>query len=115
MHFDRIIDSQDQNAPRIEGSAESRRSVGASHAQYEHTPPPGSVHGAAGPKQRSRSKIFKELWQFVAVDFVGTTDPAEAETWLKRTERIFTQMRSTREEQFDLAVSLLQGDAYDWW
>ena len=49
------------------------------------------------------------------MDFTGTTDPAEAETWLKRTERIFTLMGSTEEDQFFLIVSLLQGDAYDWW
>ena len=48
-----------------------------------------------------------------AVEFCGTTDPAEAETWLKRTERVFGMMRCTMDEQFDFAVSLLQGDAYD--
>ena len=64
---------------------------------------------------RSRSKDIKELRQLGVKDFYGTTDPAEAEAWLKRTERVFTLMGSTEEDQFFLIVSLLQGDAYDWW
>ena len=50
-----------------------------------------------------------------AKDFEGTTDPAEAEKWLKRTERIFTLMGCSMEDRFEFIVSLLQGDAYDWW
>ena len=109
------MDSQEQNAQRIEESAESRRSIGASHALHEQTPIPESVHRTPGQEQRSRSKNFKELRQLGAVDFYGTTDPAEAETWIKRTEWVFRMMRSTPDEQFDFAVSLLQRDAYDWW
>ena len=30
-------------------------------------------------------------------------------------ERIFTLLGSTEEQQFIFVVSLLQGDAYDWW
>ena len=50
-----------------------------------------------------------------AVDFVGTTDPANAEMWLKQTERVFNLMQCIPEEKFDYVVSLLQGDAYAWW
>ena len=81
----------------------------------ENTVPSESVHGLSGLDRKSKSKDFKELRQLGAVDFGGTTDPAEAETWLKRTERIFTLMRCTKKDQFDFAVSLLQGDTYDWW
>ncbi|XP_042023101.1 uncharacterized protein LOC121770438 [Salvia splendens] len=49
------------------------------------------------------------------VDFYGFIDPAEAEIWLNRTERVFNQMGCILEERFDYAVSLLQGDAYNWW
>ena len=108
------MDSQEQNAQRIEGSAESRRSIGASHALHEHTPPPESVHRTQGREQKSHSKNFKELRQLGVVDFYGTTDPAEAETWLTRTERVFVMMSYTPEEQFDFVLSLLQEDANDW-
>ena len=107
------MDSQDQFAQRIEESAESGRSRGASHALPTQTPIPESVQRTQGRVQKFRSKDFKELRQLGAVDFNGTTDPAEAETWLKRTERIFTLLGSTEEEQFVFIVSLLQGDAYD--
>ena len=63
----------------------------------------------------SRSKDYKELRQLGAIDFNGTTDPAEAETWLKRIERIFTLMGCTLVDQIEFVVSLLQCDAYDWW
>ena len=50
-----------------------------------------------------------------ALDFEGTTNPAEAKKWLKRTERIFTLMGCSGEDRFEFIVSLLQGDMYDWW
>lgn len=58
---------------------------------------------------------YKELRKLGATDFYGTVDPAEAETWKKRTERVFTMMRCSPEVKFDYVVSLLQADAYDWW
>src|SRR2546430_14813649 len=60
-------------------------------------------------------KNFKEARKLGATDFYGTTDPAEAEGWLRRTERIFFMMDSTPEEKFEYIISLLQGDAFDWW
>ena len=83
--------------------------------QTPHEPTPTPVFRTPGYELRSRSKDIKELRQLEAADFHGTTDPAEAETWLKRTERIFRLMRCTVKDQLDFAVSLLQGDTYDWW
>ena len=95
------MESQDRNAQRTEGPAYTFSSE--------------SVHELPGLDTRSRSEKLRELHQLGAIEFCGTTDPAEAVTWLKRTERIFTLMRCTREDQFGFTVSLLQGDAYDWW
>ena len=111
----RIMDSHGQFAQRIEDSAEPRPSTEASHVPNEPTPHYEWLQETLERDLRSRSKNFKELRQLGAVDFYGTTDPAEAETWLNRTERVFTMMRCTTEEQYDFVVSLLQGDAYDWW
>ena len=115
VHLNREMDTQDQNAQRTEGLADYRHPVEPSYTLRENTLPSESVHGLSGLDRRSRSEKFKELRQLRAVEFCGATDPAEAETWLKRTERIFTLMRCTRVDQFDFAVSLLQVDAYDWW
>lgn len=109
------MDSSEQYAQRTEDSAQSRRSTEASNVPPENTPRSERVQETPERDVRSRSKNFKELRQLGAVDFYGTTDPAEAETWLKRTERVFGMMRCTVDEQYDFAVSLLQGDAYDWW
>ena len=108
------MDSQEQFSQRIEDTAESGRSEGASHALSDQSLPPEPERRPQGGEQMSRSKDYKELRQLGAIDFNGTTDPAEAETWLKRIERIFTLMGCTLVDQFKFVVSLLQGDAYDW-
>ena len=107
------MESHTQDAQRIEETADSRPLIESSSVTREQPPPTELTRGTQEQAQRSRSKNFKELRQLGAIDFYGTTDLAEAETWLKRTERVFTLMRCTMEEQFDFAVSLLQGDAYD--
>ncbi|KAJ8761995.1 hypothetical protein K2173_006597 [Erythroxylum novogranatense] len=53
--------------------------------------------------------------KFGALDFHGTTNPEEAEAWMKRTERVLVQMKCSDEEKLEYAVSLLQGDALHWW
>ena len=116
--MNRIMESHDQFAQRIENSAKPRHSTEASHVPQEQTPHSERLQETPSRDLRSRSKNFKELRQLGAVDFYGTTDPAEAETWLKRIERVFSMMsmmRCTVEEQYDFVVSLLQGYAYDWW
>ena len=113
VRLNRTMESHTQDTQRIKKTSKSRHSVESSHALREQPPPPELVHGTQGQEQRSRSKAIKELRQLGAVDFFGTTDPAEAETWLKRTERVFTLMGSTEEDQFFYIVSLLQGDTYD--
>ena len=62
-----------------------------------------------------RERRFEKLRKLGATPFCGTLDPAEAESWLESTERVFDLMYCTPEERFDYAVFLLQGDAYSWW
>ena len=107
LYLHRSMASQSNNAQRVEGSAVSRQSIEVSQAPRGYTPMPTPMTGTPGYEPRSRSKDFKELRQLGAKDFEGTTDPAEAETWLKRTKRVFTQMRCSREDQLDFIVSLL--------
>ncbi|XP_042033555.1 uncharacterized protein LOC121780096 [Salvia splendens] len=99
------MDIPEHTSSRREGSAAPHNS---STAEASDTPVASSrgsqpIHRQVeqevqGLEMRPRGKNFKELRKMGAVDFVGTTDPAEAEIWLKRTE-----------------LSLLQGDAYYWW
>ena len=86
------MESQDRNAQRTEGPADHRYPVEPSNTPQGYILSSKSVHGLTGLDRRSRSEKVKEFCQLGAVDFYGTIDPAEAETWLKRTERIFTLM-----------------------
>ncbi|KAL0381937.1 UNVERIFIED_CONTAM: Retrovirus-related Pol polyprotein from transposon [Sesamum latifolium] len=47
--------------------------------------------------------------------FPGTTDPAEAEEWLRNTERVLDRIECTLEQRLRYAVSLFKKDALDWW
>ncbi|KAJ8749360.1 hypothetical protein K2173_018848 [Erythroxylum novogranatense] len=76
-------------------------SVGASR----ESPPPHSEELPPRVPVR-RERRYDQLRKQGAVDFYGSTDPAEAEGWLKRTERVLDQMDCDPEERFDYAVSL---------
>ena len=92
-------------------------------AEASHSLPNESIRESPPINQRemntpfpaSRERRFGQLRKLGATSFSGTLDPAEAEAWLKSTERIFNLMYCTPEERFDYAVFLLQGDAYSWW
>ena len=62
-----------------------------------------------------REYRYEQLRKLGATPFLGTLDPAEAESWLESVERVFTLMQCTPDEKFNYAVFLLQGDAYNWW
>ena len=67
------------------------------------------------PPFAPRERRFEKLRKLGATPFCGTLDPAEAESWLESTKRVFNLMQCTPEEKFDYVVFLLQGDAYNWW
>ena len=91
---------------RREDSAEHALSVEGSFEPHASDP---------GHPPTERKRNFKELRKLGAVDFYGTTDPAEAELWLERMDHVFEMMDSTPEERYDYSISLLQGGAYSWW
>ncbi|KAL0396385.1 UNVERIFIED_CONTAM: hypothetical protein Scaly_0086900 [Sesamum calycinum] len=47
--------------------------------------------------------------------FEGTADPAEAEEWLRNTERVLDRIQSTFKEKLRCVVFLFKKDALDWW
>ena len=101
------MSSRNRYVQMTEESSDSERSIGDSYAQCERTPNHESINRPQVRGPRIRSKDIRELRQLGAKEFSGTTDPAEAETWLKGTERIFALMGSTEEKQFVFIVSLL--------
>ncbi|KAL0393200.1 UNVERIFIED_CONTAM: hypothetical protein Sradi_2542800 [Sesamum radiatum] len=47
--------------------------------------------------------------------FASTTDPAEAEEWLRNTDRVLDRIECTSEQKLRYVVSLFEKDALDWW
>ncbi len=58
---------------------------------------------------------YDKLLKYEAIEFKGTVDPLEVEQWLERMDRVFKKLHCPDELKFEYLVSLLQGDAYDWW
>ena len=85
------------------------------HIHHQHVFHPENVREQQGLENRPRDRRYDKLRKNEAVDFLGSMDPVEAEKWPKRTERVLNMMQCTPDEKFDYAVSLLQGNAYDWW
>ena len=65
------------------------------------------------PSPAVRERQFEKLRKLGATPFSGTLDPAVAESWLESIERVFILIQCTPEENFDYAVFLLQGGAYN--
>ena len=66
-----------------------------------------------GPPKRENT--IERVRSLGAENFSGTTEPADAESWLTRVERIFDVMRCTDDERVSFATFLLEGGAYHWW
>ena len=101
------MSSRDRYAQRTEESADSEHSIGDSYARHERTRLPEHVDRLQLEEHSPHSEKLAELRRLGAVDFHGTTDPAKAGTWLKRTARVLGSMNCTSSEQLDLVESLL--------
>ena len=74
----------------------------------------GVAQPAAVAPQRS---AIERMARYRPIDFMGKKDdePATAENWLERTERMLVQMHCIAEEKLECTISLLQEEAYHWW
>ena len=66
---------------------------------------------------KARSSSYTDFLNLKPPAFPGTTNPAVAEEWLKKMERIFQIMRRdiSDEEKVDFATYMLQDEALNWW
>ena len=60
-------------------------------------------------------ETYERIRKQSAKAFMGTTDPAVAEEWLRGTERILDRFDCTTEKKVSYASSLFEQDALDWW
>ncbi|XP_011093358.1 uncharacterized protein LOC105173350 [Sesamum indicum] len=74
---------------------------------------------APSPQPKPHDAVIDKNYEIVrrqgAKVFAGTTDPAEAEEWLRNTERVLNRIECTSEQKLRYVVSLLEKDALDWW
>ncbi len=61
------------------------------------------------------ARKYDKLLKYGATEFKGIVDPLEAELWLERMDRVFKKLHFPDKLKFEYSMSLLQGDAYDWW
>ncbi|BBN67402.1 cold shock domain protein 1, partial [Prunus dulcis] len=66
-------------------------------------------------RRGTESSEIKRVKELGAKEFVGSTDPAEAELWITDVERIFEVLECPAEDRVRLATFLLKGNAYHWW
>ncbi|KAL0302448.1 UNVERIFIED_CONTAM: hypothetical protein Scaly_2564500 [Sesamum calycinum] len=70
------------------------------------------------PQPQPQDAVIDKNYEVVrrqgAKVFAGTTDPAEAEEWLRNTERVLDKIQCTSEQKLRYVVSLLEKDALDW-
>ncbi|KAL0412029.1 UNVERIFIED_CONTAM: hypothetical protein Slati_3792600 [Sesamum latifolium] len=71
------------------------------------------------PQPQLQDAVIDKNYEIVrrqgAKVFPGTTDPAEAEEWLRNTETVLDRIECTPEQRLRYAVSLFEKDALDWW
>ncbi|KAL0293197.1 UNVERIFIED_CONTAM: Transposon Ty3-G Gag-Pol polyprotein [Sesamum angustifolium] len=73
---------------------------------------------APQPQPQPHDAVIDKNYEVVRrheAKFAGTTDPAEAEEWLRNMERVLDRIECTPEEKLRYAVSLFEKDALDWW
>ncbi|KAL0298596.1 UNVERIFIED_CONTAM: hypothetical protein Sradi_6519400 [Sesamum radiatum] len=88
-------------------------------AQNRNAPLPERMTPQPQPQPQPHDTVIDKNYEVVrrqgAKVFAGTTDPTEAEEWLRNTERVLDIIECTSEQRLRYAVSLFEKDALDWW
>lgn len=63
--------------------------------------------------QQERQITLIDFKKYAPPVFTGTSDPMEAESWIKATKKVFHALRCPAEEKVTFATFMLQGEAAD--
>ncbi|CAL9031313.1 unnamed protein product [Prunus brigantina] len=66
-------------------------------------------------RRGTESSEMKRVKELGAKEFMGSTDPAEAECWISDVEWIFEVLECPDGDRVCLATFLLKGNVYHWW
>lgn len=70
------------------------------------------------PEEVDQQRRARSLWSFMKVEpptFAGTSEPVEAEDWLKHIKRLHRAVTTPAEYRVDFAAHCLIGEAGNWW
>lgn len=70
------------------------------------------VEQGEGNEQLSLLRQFQNM---NPPSFKGAPEPAMAETWVKKLEKVFKILKCTDQQKVQLAVYMLEGEVDDWW
>ncbi|MQL73902.1 hypothetical protein Taro_006275 [Colocasia esculenta] len=98
--FDLIMDGGDANWKKMESSMHDLTRV---------------MKVVAKNNSHNGTSLYKDFRSLDPPRFAGSTDPDEAENWLKAIERIFRMIKCTEEEKVCLTTFQLDRDARAWW
>ena len=115
------MEEHDIHSAGSEHVDESVHNQGPVHGLEGQPPPiPPGIHQYFNVMQDMRppptdEEIFAKIKKHGGEEFVGTTDPAVADEWLRKFERIAERFNCTPEKKLKFATYLLEKDALDWW
>ena len=62
-----------------------------------------------------RLSLLRQFQNLNPPSFKGATEPAAAEAWVWKLEKMFKILKCTDQQKVELAVYMLEGEADDWW
>ncbi|KAK4402404.1 hypothetical protein Sango_0981100 [Sesamum angolense] len=103
------LEAQNRNAPPPEANPFMQQFIEIMQRMAPQPQPQLQLHDAVIDKN------YVVVRRLGAKVFAGTTDPTEAEEWLRNTKRVLDIIECTFKEKLRCVVSLLKKDALDWW
>ncbi|KAL5779261.1 hypothetical protein ACOSQ2_009998 [Xanthoceras sorbifolium] len=64
---------------------------------------------------RTQLQVVEQFRRLHPLSFEGSTNPLDAEEWLRELDKVFSFMNCTENQKVACAVFMLKGDAGHWW
>ncbi|KAA0036143.1 reverse transcriptase [Cucumis melo var. makuwa] len=103
------------HGPSVGESSTLRVRGGAGNEQFARTTQEIGRPYRAEPSDPEKAYGIERLKKLGATVFEGSTDPADAENWIKILEKCFDVMNFPKKRKVRLATFLLQKEAEGWW
>ncbi|KAL0404199.1 UNVERIFIED_CONTAM: hypothetical protein Sradi_2060700 [Sesamum radiatum] len=105
------LEAQNRNAPQPEVNPFMQQFLEI----MQRMAPQPQPQSQPQPQDAVIDKKYEIVRRQGAKVFAGTTDPPEAEEWLRNTERLLDRIECTPEQRLRYTVSLFEKDVLEWW